>query len=108
MMRASHEPMTITELKHHMDRRFATKRDLRRFATKMELRREIRSVRQDFRRFAIDIKRHFDVVAKSLEEKIGKIADASGQTAQIKARVDHHGAALDDHEVRITAIERRV
>ncbi len=49
MMRASTEPMTLDQLKRHMDRRFdrlertkADRGDLRRFITRREFRQEIR------------------------------------------------------------------
>ena len=76
-------------------RRFATKRDLRRFATKNEV-----------RLWAVEIKRHFNIVAEGLDEKLQKVADGVAEVATIKLHLVHHGKVLDDHETRITAIER--
>jgi hypothetical protein len=94
-------------------RRFATKKDLRRFATKTDLRRF--ATKTDLRRFAtktemrhwsVDIKRHFDVVAEGLEEKLQKVAEGVAQIAAVKLHVAHHAKVLDEHETRITALER--
>jgi hypothetical protein len=131
MISPPREPVTIAELKRHMDRRFdrlertkadksdlrrfaaksdlrrfAAKTDLRRFATKMDLRRF--ATKKDLRRFAVDIKRHFTVVAESLEEKIQRLADGVAEVNAIKLRGLHHDKVLDDHETRITALERNV
>ena len=95
-------------------RRFATKADLRRFATKKDLRRF--AARRDLRRFATkkdarrwhaDIKRYFKIVAEGLEEKIQKVADGVSQMAAVQLHISHHGSVLDEHETRITALERR-
>ena len=124
------EPVTIAQLKRHMDRRFdrlertkadkadlrqfvtkreslcfATKKDLRRFATKQDLRRF--ATKREMRLWAVDIKRHFDIVAESLEDKLRKVADGVADIAAIQLHVAHHSKALDDHETRITAIERK-
>ena len=111
MMPPLREPMTITQLKRHMDRRFdrlertkADKSDLRRFATKKDLRRF--ATKTDLGRFAIDIRRHFAVVAKDLEDKIQKVADGVAAVNAISLHVSHHGKGLDEHETRITALER--
>ncbi len=103
--------MTIAELKRHMDRRFdrlertkADKADLRRFATKKDLRRY--ATKKDLQRFATEIKRHFNVVAEGLEEKIQKVADGVSQIAAIQLHVVHHAKVLDEHETRLTALER--
>jgi hypothetical protein len=85
-------------------RRFATKKDLRRFATKTDLRRY--ATRNDLRRFAVDIKRHFDVVVESLDDKIQRLADGVAEVNAIKLRGLHHDRVLDEHETRITALER--
>lgn len=114
--------MTIAELKRHMDRRFdrlertkADKRDLRRFATKKDFRRFATKTKKDLRRFAtkaemrlwrVDIKRYFDVVAEGLEEKLQKVADGVAQIAAVQLHVAHHAKVLDEHETRITALER--
>jgi hypothetical protein len=111
MMPLPPEPMTIEQLKAHMDRRFdrlertkadrselrrlaarvqrcATKSDLKRFATK-----------DDLKRFALkdDLTRAFT----RLEDRMIAVQ----RTLQGIAR--HHGLVLDDHEVRIGELERR-
>lgn len=85
-------------------RRFATKKDVRRFATKKDLRRY--ATKNDLRRFAADIKRHFNVVAEGLEEKLQKVADGVSQIPAIQLHVVHHHKVLDEHESRLTALER--
>jgi hypothetical protein len=120
MISFAREPMTIAELKRHMNRdlrRFATKKDLRRFATKKDLQRfatkrdlrlalATKTDKTDLRRWSIDIKRHFDVVAEGLEEKIQKVADGMAQIPAIRLHVAHHDKVLDEHETRIMALER--
>lgn len=76
------EPMTIEQLKKHMDRRFdrlertkADRSDLRRFATK-----------NDFGR---------------LEDRIVTVQRI------LEGIVRHQGIVLDDHEARIRDLERR-
>ena len=139
MIASLREPVTIAQLKRHMDRRFdrlertkadkadlrqfvtkreslcfATKKDLRRFATKQDLRRFATkrdlgrfATKREMRLWAVDIKRHFDIVAESLEDKLRKVADGVADIAAIQLQVAHHSKALDDHETRITAIERK-
>ncbi len=121
MIASLREPVTIAQLKRHMDRRFdrlertkADKADLRRFVTKREslrfaTKRDLRrfATKKEMRFWAVDIKRHFDIVAESLEEKLGKVADGVADIAAIQLHIAHHGKALDDHETRITAIERK-
>jgi len=139
MIASLREPVTIAQLKRHMDRRFdrlertkadkadlrqfvtkreslcfATKKDLRRFATKQDLRRFATkrdlgrfATKREMRLWAVDIKRHFDIVAESLEDKLRKVADGVADIAAIQLHVAHHTKALDDHETRITAIERK-
>ena len=129
MISSLREPVTIAQLKRYMDRRFdrlermkadkvdlrgfatkkdlhrfATKKDLRRFATKRDLRRY--ATKSEMRLWAVEIKRHFDVVAEGLEEKLQKVADGVAEVAAIKLHFVHHVKVLDDHETRITAIER--
>jgi hypothetical protein len=106
MMRPSRKPMTTAELKRHLDRRFD--RLDRTKADKREMNRRFDRVDRDFRRYTIEIKRHFDVIAERLEEKIAQIAEVVGsEITKLKQRVDHHDVVLDEHETRITAIERR-
>ena len=110
------EPMTIEQLKAHMDRRFdrlertkadrselrrlaarvdrcATKNDLKRFATKNDVKRF--ATKDDLKRFAtkVDFARLEDRVI-SMQRTLEGIAR-------------HHGLILDDHEVRIRDLERR-
>ena len=121
MISSLREPVTVAELKRHIDRRFnrldrtkadkrdlrrfATKKDLQHFATKAELRREGRALRRDMRLWAVDIKRHFDVVAEGLEEKLQKVAEGVSEIPAIKLHLAHHDRVLDDHEARLTAVE---
>jgi hypothetical protein len=84
-------------------RQFATKADLRRFATKKDLRRY--ATKKDLRSFAAEIKRHFNVVAEGLEEKLQKLADGVSQIPAIQLHVVHHDKVLDEHETRLTALE---
>jgi hypothetical protein len=88
--------------------RFATKKDLQRFATKRDLRLGLatKADKTDLRQWSIDIKRHFDVVAEGLEEKLQKVADGVAQIAAIRLHVTHHDRILDEHETRIMALER--
>jgi hypothetical protein len=85
-------------------RRFATKKDLRRFATKKDLRRF--STKTEMRLWSVDIKRYFDVVAEGLEEKLQKVADGVADIAAMQLHIAHHDKVLDEHETRITALER--
>lgn len=112
------EPMTIDQLKAHMDRRFdrlertkadrselrrlaatadrrwaATKKAFKRFATKDDLNGFVRKA--DLKRFAtkVDFARLEDRVI-SMQRMLAGIAR-------------HHGLILDDHEVRIRDLERR-
>jgi hypothetical protein len=93
--------------------RFATKKDLQRFATKKDLRRF--ASKKDLQRFAtkmemrlwiVDIKRYFKVVAEGLEEKLQKVADGVAQVGVLQLHIAHHDKVLDEHETRITALER--
>jgi len=117
MMRVLREPMTIVQLKRHMDRRFdrldrvkANKSDLQRFATKSELRRELRkyATKADLRRMAaraevlaVDTRRYFQIVAEDLRDEVKKI----GELADLKSIVALHSAVLHEHESRITDLE---
>ena len=124
MMPPLPEPMTIEQLKAHMDRRFdrlertkadrtqlrrlaarvdrcATKADLKRFATKEDLRRFERryATKEDLKRFATkdDLKAAF----RRLEDRITAMQTILQRVA------DHHDRILDDHEARIGDLERR-
>lgn len=119
------EPVTIAQLKRHMDgrfdrldrtkadrrdlRRYATKKDLRRFATKKDLRRFATkfATKKDLQALRRDIQRHFSVVAEGLEEQLRKVADGVAEVAAIKLHLVHHARVLDDHETRIGGLERR-
>lgn len=111
MISSLREPVTLAELKRHIDRRFtrldrtkADRRDLRRYATRSDVRREFRALRRDMRLWAVDIKRHFDVVAEGLEEKLQKVAEGVSEIPAIKVHLAHHDRVLDDHEARLTAV----
>jgi hypothetical protein len=92
------EPMTIEQLKAHMDRRFdrlertkADRSELRRLAGRVNR----CATKNDLRRFAT--KRDF----ARLEERVIAVQKS------LQAIVRHHGLVLDDHEVRIGDLERR-
>ncbi len=108
------EPMTIEQLKAHMDRRFdrlertkadrselrrvaarvsrcATKADLTRFATKRDLKRF--ATKDDLNGLAAGLAR--------LEDRV------IAMQKTLQGIVRHHGLVLDDHEVRIGDLERR-
>jgi hypothetical protein len=120
MMPPLPEPMTIEQLKAHMDRRFdrlertkadrselrrlaarvqrcATKSDLKRFATKDDLKRF--ATKGDLKQFATkdDLTRAFT----RLEDRI------IAMQRILQGIASHHGLVLDDHEVRIGELERR-
>ena len=104
MMRVPQEPMTIAQLKRHMDRQFArldrtkaNKSDLRRFATKADLAKYVARAES----FADDTRRYFQIVAEGLEDKIGKI----GEVGDLKSLLALHSAVLDEHERRLTDLE---
>jgi len=95
-MRASREPMTVLQLKrsmdarfrrleHRLDRRFATKDDLRQFATKQAL------LETEER-----LKRHLSVMIESIHDDMRMFAEAIG------AHTEH----LGDHERRLRKLER--
>jgi molecular chaperone GrpE (heat shock protein) len=117
MLPVPSEPMTIHELKAHLDRRFdrlervkadrtelrklaaksdrrwaATKRAFRRFATKNDVKRL--ATKDDLKRFATkdDFKR--------LEERLMTVQKV------LQSMLQHHGRILDDHERRIGDLER--
>ena len=119
MMPLPPEPMTIEQLKAHMDRRFdrleRTKADQRaapprgaRPVLRHEVRPEARSrQKEDLKRFALkdDLKQFAtkDDLTRAftrLEDRI--IADAENPEGIAR----HHGLVLDDHEVRIGELER--
>ena len=91
MMRASRQPMTIAQLKRHMDRRFD-----RLERTKAD-KSEIRRLREEITRSADETRRHFDVVAESLRDDFRIFADAIGRQTE----------RLNQHETRITRLEER-
>jgi len=102
--------MTLASLKRHIDRRFATKNDLRRFATKKDLRRF--ATKKDLERFATrddmgkletrmdarfgEMRRRFD----SLNAKIDSVLDFA------RGRIEHHKSVLDEHENRLRDLEK--
>ena len=103
-MRVSQEPMTIAQLKRHMDRQFArldrtkaNKSDLRRFATKADLAKYVARAES----LADDTRRYFQIVAEGLEDKIGKI----GEVGDLKSLLALRSAVLDEHERRLTDLE---
>ena len=84
--------MTLVSLKRHIDRKFATKVDLRRFATKddlaaLERRMDVR-FGQMMRQFE-SMGAKFDAVSRSMRD-----------------RINGHEMVLDEHERRLQDIER--
>ena len=76
MIRRPHKRMTLASLKRHIDRRFATKADLRRFATKAELRF---ATKQDVAVLEARMDAGFAGVARqldSLNQKIDAVLDS--------------------------------
>ena len=91
MMRASRQPMTIAQLKRHMDRRFD-----RLERTKAD-KSEIRRLREEIARSAEETRRHFDIVAESLRDDFRIFADSIGRQTE----------RLNQHETRIIRLEER-
>lgn len=127
-MRGRDEPMTLDQLKRHMDRRFdrlqrtkANKTDLRRFATKDDLRAF--ATKDDLRAFATkDDLRAFatkDDLAR-LERKVdGHYAEVTRQLQSLNDKIDSvlvmmksnsrdEWKVLHEHEGRIQDLEGRV
>jgi hypothetical protein len=105
MMRTFKEPMTVEQFRRYVDPRFRTiRRDIR------GLKRDVRGLKGDVRGLkggmkslrehvdesALETRRHFDVIAESLRSEIRLIAEV----------FDSHSQRLDDHENRITRLER--
>jgi hypothetical protein len=129
MMPPLPEPMTIEQLKAHMDRRFdrlertkadrselrrlaarvqrcATKSDLKRFATKDDLKRF--ATKGDLKQFALkdDLKQF--ATKDDLTRAFTRLEDRIIAMQRILQGIaSHHGLVLDDHEVRIGELERR-
>lgn len=119
MMPLPPEPMTIEQLKAHMDRRFdrlertkadrselrrlaarvdrcATKADLKRLATRFATRF---ATKEDLKRFA---------TKDDLKTAFGRLEDRLAAMQTMLQRVaDHHDRILDNHEARIADLERR-
>jgi hypothetical protein len=94
-MAASPEPMTIDQLKAHMDRRFdrlertkADRNELRRLAKRC-------ATKDDLKRYAT--KADF----ARLEERV------IAMQKTLQGMVRHHALILDDHEARLGDLERR-
>ena len=120
MIRRSREPMTVSQLKRSMDRRFdRVDRRFERIDRRFEridrrferidrrigdvvktLRGEMVTLRSDLGReiadSAAETRRHFDVVAESLRSDIRILAEG----------IAMQNERLDRHEVRITRLER--
>ncbi|PYQ97398.1 MAG: hypothetical protein DMF97_13975 [Acidobacteria bacterium] len=126
MIRRPRKRMTLASLKRHIDRRFATKADLRQFATKADLhqfatKRDLCrfATKRDLRRFATKAELRFatkeDMAAlearmdagfagvarqlDSLNQKIDAVLDyAKGETRL-------HTTVLGEHENRLRDLE---
>src|SRR5262245_32704786 len=136
MIRRSRPPMTLEQLKRHMDRRFdrlqrtkADKSDLRRFATKSQ----IRGIRRDLARHATkadlkrelaryptkdDLKHQLEAYATKEEMRL-QFAEVSrrfdslndkidGVLRRLDVMYDTHGRALTEHDKRLKDLEQRV
>jgi hypothetical protein len=135
MMRVPREPMTIVQLKRHMDRRFdrlerskANKSDLRRFATKRDLQRfaikrdlaqfaTTRELRRELRKYATkaDLAKyvaHAESLADDTKRYFQIVAEGLedkvakiGEVGDLKSLLTLHSAVLDEHERRLTDLE---
>jgi len=136
MIRRPRKRMTLASLKRHIDRRFATKADLRRFATKADLRRfatkadllqfatkaDLRqfATKRDLRRFATktEVRSTKDAVA-SLEARMeAGFAGVARQLDSLTQKIDAvlefargqaglHSTVLGEHENRLRDLETR-
>ena len=111
--------MTLASLKRHIDRRFATKDDLRRFATKDDLRRF--ATKKDLRRFATkkDLERFAtrDDMGKLETRMDARFGEMMRRFDSLNAKIDsvlefarggiqHHKKVLDEHENRLRDLEK--
>ena len=119
MIRTFKEPMTVEQFRRYVDPRFRTiRRDIRGLRRDVrglrrdvrglngdvrelkgdvrELRSDMKSLREHVDESALETRRHFDVIAESLRGEIRLIAEV----------FDSHSQRLDDHENRITRLER--
>ena len=106
--------MTLLSFKRHIDRKFATKMDLRRFATKKDLRRF--AIKSDLRRFAT--KDDLAALEARLEARMdtgfGRImrqfeslnSKFDAALKPVHQRMDGQTAVLDEHESRLQDLER--
>jgi hypothetical protein len=100
-MMVPHEPMTLDQLKAHMDRRFdrlertkADRSELRR----LEARVKRCATKGDLKRFA---------TKDDLTRAVARLEDRLiAMQTTLQGIVRHHGLVLDDHEVRIGELER--
>ena len=101
--------MTLAGLKRHIDRRFATKADLRRFATKDDLRRF--ATKKDLVRFAT--KDDLTALETRMDARFGQMMR---QFDSLNAKIDAvlkfaqnaihaHTSLLDEHERRLQDLE---
>ncbi len=109
MIRRPRKRMTLASLKRHIDRRFATKADLRRFATKRDLRRfatktEVRSTKDAVASLEARMEAGFAGVARQLDSLNQKI-DAVLEFARGQAGL--HSTVLGEHENRLRDLETR-
>ena len=93
MIRFPREPVTVAQLKRYVDPQFRRLRSDVRL-----LKRDVRELREYVSQTAIETRRHFDIVAESVRQEIRLVAEA----------VDGHSHRLDNHEGRITRLERRI
>lgn len=98
MMRRFGEPMTVAQLKQHMDRRFdrldrrkADKSDLRRFAMKT-----------DFPLVEARAEARFGEVARQFESLNAKIDSV---LVYARGEIQQHTRVLDEHENRIRDLQ---
>lgn len=111
MMPTPPEPMTIEQLKAHMDRRFdrlertkADRRELRRLAARVDR----CATKADLERFATkaDLKRF--ATKEDLKAAVARLEDRIiAMQRTLQRIVGHHDRILDDHEARLADLERR-
>jgi len=88
-------------------KRFATKDDLKGFATKDDLKRF--ATKDDLKRFATkdDLKNSINNVMNKLDEMLGVLRRNDDELTFTKHRVyNDHSPQLDDHEKRISRLEK--
>jgi hypothetical protein len=110
MMRGA-EPMTIAELKKHIDRRFVTKRQFKRELSRLATRDDLKgfATRDDLERFATKESLHSfrDEMNDFRRQTLAMHAETMDEMRRgFKEIRDHFTRIVDEHEPRITDLER--